>query len=1084
MGLFWWLVFFVSLFHLHSVSSLNSDGVTLLSLLSHWTSVSPSIKSSWVASHSTPCSWVGVQCDPAHHVVSLNLTSYGITGQLGLEIGNLTHLQHLELIDNYLSGQIPHTLKNLNHLNFISLSTNLLTGEIPDFLTQIHGLEFIELSYNNLSGPIPPDIGNLTQLQFLYLQDNQLSRTIPPSIGNCTKLQELYLDRNKLEGTLPQSLNNLKELTYFDVARNNLTGTIPLGSGNCKNLLFLDLSFNVFSGGLPSALGNCTSLTELVAVGCNLDGTIPSSFGLLTKLSKLTLPENYLSGKIPPEIGNCRSLMGLHLYSNRLEGNIPSELGKLSKMEDLELFSNQLTGEIPLSVWKIQRLQYLLVYNNSLSGELPLEMTELKQLKNISLFNNQFSGIIPQSLGINSSLVALDFTNNKFTGNLPPNLCFGKKLSLLLMGINQLQGSIPPNVGSCTTLTRVILKQNNFTGPLPDFDSNPNLYFMDISNNKINGAIPSGLGSCTNLTNLNLSMNKFTGLIPSELGNLMNLQILSLAHNNLKGPLPFQLSNCAKLEEFDAGFNFLNGSLPSSLQRWMRLSTLILSENHFSGGIPSFLSGFKLLSELQLGGNMFGGRISGSIGALQSLRYGLNLSSNGLIGDLPAEIGNLNTLQTLDLSQNNLTGSIEVIGELSSLLQINVSYNSFHGRVPKMLMKRLNSSLSSFVGNPGLCISCSPSDGSICNESSFLKPCDSKSANQKGLSKVEIVLIALGSSIFVVLLVLGLLCIFVFGRKSKQDTDIAANEGLSSLLNKVMEATENLNDRYIIGRGAHGVVYKALVGPDKAFAVKKLEFSASKGKNLSMVREIQTLGKIKHRNLVKLVDFWLKKDYGLILYSYMPNGSLHDVLHEKNPPASLEWNIRYKIAVGIAHGLTYLHYDCDPPIVHRDIKPKNILLDSDMEPHIGDFGIAKLLDQASTSNPSICVPGTIGYIAPENAYTAANSRESDVYSYGVVLLALITRKKAVDPSFVEGTDIVSWVRSVWNETGEINQVVDSSLSEEFLDTHKMENATKVLVVALRCTEQDPRRRPTMTDVTKQLSDADLRQRTRRFVASW
>lgn len=183
-----------------------------------------------------------------------------------------------------------------------------------------------------------------------------------------------------------------------------------------------------------------------------------------------------------------------------------------------------------------------------------------------------------------------------------------------------------------------------------------------------------------------------------------------------------------------------------------------------------------------------------------------------------------------------------------------------------------------------------------------------------------------------------------------------------------MEATENLNDRYIIGRGAHGVVYKALVGPDKAFAVKKLEFAASKGKNLSMVREIQTLGKIKHRNLVKLVDFWLKKDYGLILYSYMPNGSLHDVLHEKNPPASLEWNIRYKIAVGIAHGLTYLHYDCDPPIVHRDIKPKNILLDSDMEPHIGDFGIAKLLDQASTSNPSICVPGTIGYIAPGNSW--------------------------------------------------------------------------------------------------------------------
>ncbi|KAJ1428443.1 Serine/threonine-protein kinase, active site [Sesbania bispinosa] len=153
----------------------------------------------------------------------------------------------------------------------------------------------------------------------------------------------------------------------------------------------------------------------------------------------------------------------------------------------------------------------------------------------------------------------------------------------------------------------------------------------------------------------------------------------------------------------------------------------------------------------------------------------------------------------------------------------------------------------------------------------------------------------------------------------------------------------------------------------------------------------------------------------------MPNGSLHDVLHEKNPPPSLEWSVRYKIAVGIAHGLAYLHYDCDPPIVHRDIKPKNILLDSDMEPHIADFGIAKLLDQSSTSNPSISVPGTIGYIAPENAYATANSRESDVYSYGVVLLELITRKKATDSSFMEG---------------------------EFLDTHIMEKVTKVLMVAL------------------------------------
>ncbi|KAI9108300.1 hypothetical protein K1719_020783 [Acacia pycnantha] len=980
--------------------ALTPDGVTLLSLSKHWTFVPPSINSSWSLSDSTPCSWVGIQCNDAHSVISLNFTSFSFSGQLGPEIGLLNNLQTLVLYSNDLSGRIPPEIGNCSLLKCLDLSQNNFTGKIPNGLGNCSMLEHLDLSENTLSGEIPDSFRSLQKLQHLYLHSNFI-----------------------LGGEIPEYLFDFPQLDSLILQNNNLRGPIPMNIGNSTKLRWLYLYNNRLSGIIPMSIGNCS------------------------ELERVSLGENQLLGILPQSLNNLQNLEYLIVNYNKLEGPIP-------------------LGEIPAGIWKIPSLQSIQFYNNSFHGELPLEVTELKQLQNISLAENNFSGVIPQSLGINSSLVWLDLRNNKFTSHLPPNLCFGMKLERLIVGDNQLQGRIPSSLGGCTSLKRLILKSNNFTGPLPAFENNMSLVYMDMNSNSISERIPSSLGNCKNLTYINLSMNKLVGLIPPELGNLVNLHELHLSYNNLEGPLPSNLSNCIKMEKFDVGFNYLNGSFPSSLSAWTGLLTLNLRENHFTGGIPIFLSGFQQLFDLQLGGNSFGGEIPSSIASLQHLQYGLNLSANGLTGEIPLEIGKLKNLQILDLSLNNLSKSIEVLEQLSSLDEVNISFNSFVGPVPNRLMKF---NRSSFLGNPGLCINCFSLDNLNCPKNVGLGPCGHKSSHHKGLSRLEVIAISAGSSIFIILLLLVLAFMLLLGKRFQQDIRIFPSHGSSSLLKKIMNATGNLNDRYIIGKGAHGVVYKVSLDPEKVFALKKFPFAHDKGQSNSMSRELETIGKIKHRNLVRLENFWLRKNYGLIMYTFMQNGSLHDVLHEINPPPFLSWSVRYKIAFGIAQGLAYLHFDCDPVIVHRDIKSSNILLDSDMDPHIADFGIAKVLNQSSTSTMSIFVAGTMGYIAPENAFSVVVSRKSDVYSYGVVLLELITRKEVLDASFMEeGTDIVGWVRSAWEESREIKGIVDPILGDEFRVSNVKEEVEQALLVALRCTENDPRMRPTMREVISNL----------------
>ncbi|KVI01678.1 hypothetical protein Ccrd_020043, partial [Cynara cardunculus var. scolymus] len=260
------------------------------------------------------------------------------------------------------------------------------------------------------------------------------------------------------------------------------------------------------------------------------------------------------------------------------------------------------------------------------------------------------------------------------------------------------------------------------------------------------------------------------------------------------------------------------------------------------------------------------------------------------LGDIPYGFSKPVMLQQLDVSHNHLTGTLTSLAELLVLTELDISYNLFMG----------------------LCVDCCLN----CDAGRNFTRCTHSSDKQRGLTKFQTAMVALGTSALMFAVVIGLGFMLQCRKREKHDiVEIYDDKEDGSLFHKVMVATEDLNDKYIIERGSHGTVYKVSLGSiDRLYAVKKLMFGASKEGNMSIVREIETVGKVRHRNLVKLEDFWMRKDYGLILYRYMHNGSLHDILHEVYPPPFLDWSIRGNIALGTAHGLAYLHFDCDPAI--------------------------------------------------------------------------------------------------------------------------------------------------------------------------
>ncbi|XP_015583753.3 probable LRR receptor-like serine/threonine-protein kinase At4g30520 isoform X2 [Ricinus communis] len=492
----------------------------------------------------------------------------------------------------------------------------------------------------------------------------------------------------------------------------------------------------------------------------------------------------------------------------------------------------------------------------------------------------------------------------------------------------------------------------------------------------------------------------------------------------------------------------LSGTLSGTIGNLTNLRQVLLQNNNITGEIPPELGTLPKLQTLDLSNNRFSGLVPDSLGQLNSLQY-LRLNNNSLSGPFPAALAKIPQLAFLDLSYNNLSGP-----------------------VPKFPARTFN-----VVGNPLIC-------GSGANEGCFGSASNgplSFSLNaSSGKHKTKKLAIALGVSLsFVFLLLLALALLWL---RKKQRSQMIANIndkqdekllGLGNLRNftfrQLQLATDNFSSKNILGAGGFGNVYKGKLGDGTMVAVKRLKDVTGNSGNSQFRTELEMISLAVHRNLLRLIGYCATPNERLLVYPYMSNGSVASRLRGKPP---LDWNTRKRIAIGAARGLLYLHEQCDPKIIHRDVKAANVLLDDFCEAVVGDFGLAKQLDPAA-SHVTTAVRGTVGHIAPEYLSTGQSSEKTDVFGFGILLIELITGMRALEfgKTVNQKGAMLEWVKKIQQEK-KVEELVDKELDGMY---DRIE-VGEMLQVALLCTQYLPAHRPKMSEVVRMLEGDGLAEK--------
>ncbi|KAK9725023.1 hypothetical protein RND81_05G116400 [Saponaria officinalis] len=811
----------------------------------------------------------------------------------------------------------------------------------------------------------------------LDLSSSGLSGTISPFIGNLSFLDTILLYNNSLNGPIPQEIGRLLRLKLLQLTNNTLVGGIPANLSGCINLQILALGGNKLGGNVPIGLRSLSMLKVIYFSQSSLTGPLFNVIQNLTSLEEIHGTYNAFIGTIPDSIADMRNLTIVALGGNLLTGRIPPSIFNLSSLEALELSYNNFEGNIPSHMHlNIPQIQILDLAVNYLAGPFPTLFLNLTNLIALGLSSSRFTcGVSLDFRQFQGDINFIKLQENRFTGSLPESVAnLSTTLYWFDVGANQIGGEIPAGISNHINLRYLIMFDNEFTRNIPEeFGNFQKLERIDLSSNKLSGRIPNSLGNLSRLSLLYLQDNKLHGTIPSNLGNCQNLTL----PNALFG-------GSAQFLELDLSHNHLIGSLPQDISNQINIESIDLSENKFSGEIPN------------------------GIGKCTALQY-FHIKGNSIHGTIPS--------------------SFSAFSDFSKfpLVYLDLSYNDFEGSVPEKGIYA-NISAVSLVGNFRLC-------GGILQ---LHLPRCIKQGKRRNSRRVSLALKLTIPSVCALVALLTLATwLYLTRRRKKRDSMpsiLAMKEGfLRVSYNKLLKATDEFSSSNLLGAGTFGTMFKGVLD-ETTVAVKVLNLQ-QQGATKSFMAECKALRNTRHRNLVKIItvcsstDFQ-RNDFKALVYKFMPRGNLDRWLHETGNLTLLQ---RMDIAIDVAHALNYLHHESETPIVHCDLKPSNILLDDDMVAHVGDFGLAKIFAQPGLLNQtsSISIKGTVGYAAPEYGLGSEASAYGDIYSYGIVLLELITGRRPTDQMFQQDFNLHMYAKAALPD--QVLQIVDPTLEHDITE---------------------------------------------------